>query len=140
MKSPGANVSVSTEVGYCPFCQRSRTLRKEVRHLGALVRTTVDCETCHRSLSSTIGPPPAEPEEAKPVPETAPAEAPAKAEPVAAKAAPAKPAKARAAASTPAAKGKTAVAKAGAAKRPAGDPHPSPPPRGGKSGAPTKKK
>ncbi len=90
MKSPGANVSVSTEVGYCPFCQRSRTLRKEVRHLGALVRTTVDCENCHRTLSSTIGPPPAEPEEAKPVPETAPVEAPAKAEPVAAKAAAAK--------------------------------------------------
>ncbi len=115
MKSPGANVSVTTEVGYCPFCQRSRTLRKEVRHLGALVRTTVDCETCHRTLSSTIGPPPAEPEEARAVPETGPAEAPEKAAPAAAKAAPAKPAKARAAAtSTP--KRKPAAAKPAAAK------------------------
>jgi hypothetical protein len=62
MKSPGANVTVTTEVGYCPFCQRARNLRREARHLGALVRITVDCDSCHRTLSSTIGPPPAEPE------------------------------------------------------------------------------
>jgi hypothetical protein len=55
------NVTVTTEVGYCPFCRRSRTLRREVRHLGALVRTNIDCETCHRTLSSTMSPQEAEP-------------------------------------------------------------------------------
>jgi hypothetical protein len=54
------NVTVTTEVGFCPFCRRSRTLRREVRHLGALVRTNIDCETCHRTLSSTMGPQEAE--------------------------------------------------------------------------------
>ena len=81
MKSSKPNVHVTTEVGYCPFCGRTRTLRIEERHLGDLVRTTVDCETCHRTLSSSIGPPkPAEPEpaaapaeEPEPVIETTPA-------------------------------------------------------------------
>ena len=81
-KSPAGNVTVTTEIGYCPFCRRSRTLRREERHLGGLVRTNIDCESCHRTLSSTLGPPAAAPVEA-------PEEQPAPAEP----AAPAKPAK-----------------------------------------------
>jgi hypothetical protein len=44
-----------TEVGYCNFCQRPRNLRTEAHHLGTLVRTIVTCETCHRTLSSTMG-------------------------------------------------------------------------------------
>jgi len=40
---------------YCSFCARPRTLRREERQLGTLVRTIVTCETCHRTLSSTIG-------------------------------------------------------------------------------------
>jgi hypothetical protein len=86
MKGPRANVSVTTEVGFCPFCGRTRTLRREERRLGALMRTTIDCESCHRTLSSTIGPPP--------VPEPEPEPQPA-AEPVIQAAEPAKPAKAR---------------------------------------------
>jgi hypothetical protein len=39
----------------CTFCGRPRTLRSEQHQLGALVRTIVTCETCHRTLSSTIG-------------------------------------------------------------------------------------
>src|SRR6266568_5093602 len=53
-KRPG-HVTVSTEVGYCSFCGRPRTLRREDHQLGALVRTIVTCETCHRTLSSSIG-------------------------------------------------------------------------------------
>ena len=53
-KRPG-HVDVATEVGYCNFCQRTRNLRREEHHLGQLVRTIVACETCHRTLSSTIG-------------------------------------------------------------------------------------
>lgn len=53
-KRPG-QVSVTTDVAFCSFCGRPRTLRREERHLGTLVRTTVTCETCHRTLSSTIG-------------------------------------------------------------------------------------
>jgi hypothetical protein len=52
-KRPG-RVKVTTEVAYCSFCARPRTLRREERQLGTLVRTTVTCETCHRTLSSTI--------------------------------------------------------------------------------------
>jgi uncharacterized membrane protein len=63
MKGPNPNVTVTTEVDYCPFCRRSRTLRREERHLGGLVRTMVACETCHQTLSSTMGPAP-EPEAA----------------------------------------------------------------------------
>ena len=82
MPNPANNVTTTTEVGYCPFCGRTRNLRRDVRHLGGLVRTTIDCESCHRTLSSTIGPPPPEPEpepEAKPEPEPAPTPGPVKA-------------------------------------------------------------
>jgi hypothetical protein len=53
-KRPG-HVVVTTEVAVCTFCGRPRTLRSEQHQLGALVRTIVTCETCHRTLSSTIG-------------------------------------------------------------------------------------
>lgn len=61
MPAPGVNVTVTTEVGYCPFCRRSRNLRREERHMGGLMRTTIECESCHRTLSSTMGPPPPTP-------------------------------------------------------------------------------
>src|SRR4051794_31424323 len=80
MSNRASNVTVVTEVGYCPFCQRTRNLRREERHLGALVRTTIDCESCHRSLSSTIGPPAAKPD-AAPEPEKQPEAEPVKAAP-----------------------------------------------------------
>jgi len=54
MKKSAGNVTVTTEVGYCPSCTRTRTLRREERHLGGLVRINIDCETCHRTLSSTM--------------------------------------------------------------------------------------
>lgn len=38
----------------CSFCGRPRTLRNEQHQLGALVRTIVTCETCHRTLSSSM--------------------------------------------------------------------------------------
>jgi len=85
-KRPG-HVEVTTEVGYCSFCDRSRTLRREEHHLGALVRTIVTCETCHRTLSSSIGvasaepaaaPQPAEVEAAVAVAPARPKRAPAK--------------------------------------------------------------
>jgi hypothetical protein len=69
-KRPG-KVIVTTEVGYCSFCGRPRNLRREDHQLGALVRSIVTCETCHRTLSSTIGVASAEPE--KPVEAPAPA-------------------------------------------------------------------
>lgn len=53
-KRPGS-VTVTTEVAYCSFCDRPRTLRREEHRLGGLVRTIVTCETCHRTLSSTMG-------------------------------------------------------------------------------------
>ena len=53
-KRPG-HVNVTTEVAYCSFCDRVRTLRREEHQLGTLVRTIVTCETCHRTLSSTMG-------------------------------------------------------------------------------------
>lgn len=116
MTAPGVNVAVTTEVGYCPFCQRSRNLRRADRHLGGLVRTTVECESCHRTLSSTLGPPPPA-VEAAPAPtpppvmaEPGPAQAP---KPKAEKAAPVKkaaaPKKAAVAAKRPAAAGKAAA-------------------------------
>jgi hypothetical protein len=91
---------VTTEVGICSFCGRPRTLRKEAHQLGTLVRTLVTCETCHRTLSSTIG---------IASPETAEAAEAAAVQPVAveAEAAPA---------SGPTAKRKPAVAKAAAPK------------------------
>ena len=125
-KRPG-HVTVTTEVGYCNFCQRTRNLRREDHQLGQLVRTIVACETCHRTLSSTIGvaASPESAEEAAPVVEAAaaveerptPTRAPAKRKPAAA----AKPklaaaAKARSAA---AARSKPAAAAKGKAKTPA---------------------
>jgi hypothetical protein len=61
---PG-QIKVTIETGYCNFCGRTRNLRREERQLGALVRTMVACESCHRTLFSTMdvaGPaaPPAE--------------------------------------------------------------------------------
>src|SRR5258708_33373159 len=53
-KRPG-HVVVTTEVAFCSFCGRPRPLRNEAHQLGPLVRTLVTCETCHRTLSSTIG-------------------------------------------------------------------------------------
>jgi hypothetical protein len=58
-KRPG-HVEVTTEVNYCSFCDRVRNLRREEHHLGTLVRTVITCETCHRTLSSTMGVAPAE--------------------------------------------------------------------------------
>src|SRR5712691_5524332 len=93
MTNPAVQVTVTTEVGYCPFCGRSRTLRREERHLGGLVRTKIDCETCHRTLSSTMGMPQPKAEEAVEAVEAEPA---ASAAPAEAQAAPA-PAQAEAA-------------------------------------------
>jgi hypothetical protein len=98
-KRPG-HVVVTTEVGFCSFCGRPRTLRHEAHQLGTLVRTLVTCETCHRTLSSTIGIASAE--------TTEPAEASA-VQPVAVKAE-------AAPASKPTAKRKPAAAKAAAPK------------------------
>lgn len=81
MTNPAVQVTVTTEVGYCPFCGRSRTLRREERHLGGLVRTKIDCETCHRTLSSTMGVPQPKAEEAVEAEPAAPAEAEAAPEP-----------------------------------------------------------
>ena len=64
------HVDVVTEVGYCNFCSRIRNLRREEHHLGTLVRTIVTCETCHRTLSSSMGVAQPEPA-AEPVPEPA---------------------------------------------------------------------
>src|SRR6266496_533865 len=81
-RRPG-HVNVSTEVAYCSFCGRPRTLRREEHQLGTLVRTIVTCETCHRTLSSSIGVASSEPaaaEEPKTVeapPAVTPAAAPA---------------------------------------------------------------
>jgi hypothetical protein len=84
-KRPG-HVTVTTEVGYCSFCGRPRNVRSEAHHLGTLVRTIVTCETCHRTLSSTVGvaseeaAPAEEPVkvEAPPEPEAKPKRAPAR--------------------------------------------------------------
>jgi hypothetical protein len=73
-KRPG-NVVVTTEVAMCSFCGRPRTLRNEQHQLGALVRTIVTCETCHRTLSSSIAVAnvgPAAPEPIAAEPEAAP--------------------------------------------------------------------
>jgi hypothetical protein len=53
-KRPG-HVTVTTEIGVCSFCGRPRNLRREEHQLGTFVRTVVTCETCHRTLSSTMG-------------------------------------------------------------------------------------
>jgi len=98
-KRPG-QVNVTVEVGYCTVCGRTRNLRREEHHLGALVRTIVSCETCHRTLSSSIGL--ASPETAVAEPEPAPVALPAEAPVVKAK---------------PAAKAKTAVKQKTAVKK-----------------------
>jgi hypothetical protein len=101
MPNPAGNVTTTTEVGYCPFCQRSRNLRREERHLGGLVRTTIDCESCHRTLSSTIGPPAGKPEpETKPEPEATPEPVEATTKPAAKKPAAKKPTTAKKPATT----------------------------------------
>ena len=80
-KRPG-HVVVTTEVAVCSFCGRPRTLRREEHQLGTLVRTIITCETCHRTLSSTIGVAGTAPAEPEPVaPEPAPAPEPAAAAP-----------------------------------------------------------
>jgi len=74
-RRPG-HVDVTTEVGFCNFCNRTRNLRREEHHLGALVRTIVSCETCHRTLSSSVGVASTEPEPAAtPPPQPEPAKA-----------------------------------------------------------------
>src|SRR5579864_1171414 len=92
-KRPG-HVEVTTEVAYCSFCNRSRNLRREEHHLGGMVRTIVTCETCHRTLSSTMGVAAAQeeaaeevaaPESPGPAEEPKPARGPAPATPAAAK-------------------------------------------------------
>jgi hypothetical protein len=65
-KRPG-HVVVTTEVAVCSFCGRPRTLRREEHQLGTLVRTIITCETCHRTLSSTIGVAGTQPETPEPV-------------------------------------------------------------------------
>ncbi len=115
-KRPG-HVDVTTEVGYCNFCNRTRNLRSEAHHLGTLVRMIVTCETCHRTLSSTMGVAP----DSEPEPEPVEAEVPAE-KPAAPKRAAAKPAATRkpAAASKPAASKKPAAnTKPAANKKPA---------------------
>jgi hypothetical protein len=61
MKKSPTNVTVTVEVGYCSFCDRSRNLRREERRFGGLVRTMVACETCHRILASNMGVPAVQP-------------------------------------------------------------------------------
>jgi hypothetical protein len=53
MNKGQGTVRVTTEVAYCSFCGRPRTLRREERQLGELVRTNVTCESCHRTLFSS---------------------------------------------------------------------------------------
>jgi len=121
-KRPGS-VVVTTEVGFCSFCGRPRNLRREAHQLGTLVRTIVTCETCHRTLSSSIGVASAEPEPAAAAPEPEPAPAPAAAAvaPAAAAAAPAapkvKPAPKAKPAAKPAPKRAAAAAKSTASKK-----------------------
>jgi len=108
MSNRPRQVEVVTEVGYCPSCGRTRNLRREEHHLGGLVRTIVTCETCHRTLSSSIGPAAVpEPAKAEPEPALEPQTEPAEA------AAP------KRAAAKPAAKKPTAAKKPAATKKPA---------------------
>ena len=73
-KRPG-HVEVTVETGYCSFCDRVRNLRHEEHHLGTLVRTVITCETCHRTLSSTMGVSPANETQAAPAADEVVAEA-----------------------------------------------------------------
>jgi uncharacterized membrane protein len=90
-KRPG-HVTVTIETGFCSFCGRARNLRREEHQLGTFVRTVVTCETCHRTLSSTMGVASVETEaETEAAAEkAAPAEAPAPARPPAKRAVAAK--------------------------------------------------
>jgi hypothetical protein len=85
-KRPG-QVVVTTEASFCSFCGRPRNLRREEHQLGTFVRTVVTCETCHRTLSSTMGVanPEAPPSETPPATAEGAAEKPAKPTPSAAK-------------------------------------------------------
>ncbi len=76
-RRPG-HVNVTVETGFCSFCGRPRNLRSEAHQLGTLVRTIVTCETCHRTLSSTIG---VAADEPAPVEAPAQVEAPAESKP-----------------------------------------------------------
>src|SRR5579864_5310210 len=105
-RRPG-QVNVTTEVAYCSFCGRPRNLRREEHQLGTLVRTIITCETCHRTLSSSMGVATAEPvAEPAPVQEPVPFEAESKPKKRATKPA------AKKAAAKPAAKKPAAAAKA----------------------------
>jgi len=80
-KRPG-QVRVTIETGYCSFCGRPRNLRREEHQLGTLVRSIITCETCHRTLSSSVGVASAEPAAAEepvkaeaPVPDATPVKA-----------------------------------------------------------------
>ena len=82
-KRPG-HVTVTIETGFCSFCGRARNLRREEHQLGTFVRTVVTCETCHRTLSSTMGVAEAEPkvtEDAETVEKAPDATPPAKPQP-----------------------------------------------------------
>lgn len=110
-RRPG-QVKVTTEVAYCSFCGRPRNLRREEHQLGTLVRTIVTCETCHRTLSSSMGVAAAEPEpveESKPEPVVAETSATAEEEK--------KPARKRAAAKPAAKKAATSRATKPAARK-----------------------
>src|ERR1700694_1380430 len=83
MNKRQGHVVVTTEVAMCSFCGRPRTLRSEHHQLGTLVRTIVTCETCHRTLSSSMSVASIEPAahehaaiEPEPVQEPAPAAGP----------------------------------------------------------------
>ena len=115
-RRPG-QVNVTTEVGYCPSCGRTRNLRHEAHQLGTLVRTIVTCETCHRTLSSSIGVATPEPVKAA-EPEREPAPEPAKPEAATAPAKTAGPRVAAGSATKKSAAKKPAVKKA-AVKKPA---------------------
>ncbi len=82
MSKRSAQANARIESGFCSFCNRTRNLRHEEKRLGAIVRTVVTCETCRRTISSTMGlagnaPDPAV---AEPAPERAPEPAPEPAE------------------------------------------------------------
>src|SRR5579864_1691397 len=112
-RRPG-QVKVTTEVAYCSFCGRPRNLRREEHQLGTLVRTIITCETCHRTLSSSMGVATPEPA-AEPAPKAAPEPVSVEAESKPKKRA-TKPA-AKKAAAKPAAKKPAAAAKAKPAAR-----------------------
>jgi hypothetical protein len=65
MSKRTARANARIESGFCSFCNRTRNLRHEEKRLGTLVRTVVTCETCRRTISSTMGLAP-EPAVAKP--------------------------------------------------------------------------